>query len=69
MIMIMFKKRGHCVFLISNKIISDKWYIFENFTLSSMFVFKEAFLGFDKYRNFQSDNFHYYSEYSNFSFN
>ena len=54
---------GHCVILIS-----DKWYIYENFSLSSKFLLKGAFLIFGRYNNFQLDNFHYNSEYSNFSY-
>ena len=42
---------------------------FENFSLSSKFLLKEAFLNFGRYKNFQLDTFHYNSEYSNFSYN
>ena len=51
---------GDCLLLIS-----DEWLIYENFSLSSKLL-KEAFLIFGRYNNFQLDNFHYNSEYSNF---
>ena len=57
------EKGGHCVLLIS-----DEWWIYENFGLSSKLL-KEAFLIFGRYNNFQLDYFHYNSEYSNFSCN
>ena len=49
------KKRGgqHCVLLIS-----DKWYMYENCSLSGKFLLKETFLSFGRYNNFQLDNFH-----------
>ena len=55
---------GHCVFLIS-----DESQIYANFSLASMFLFKESFLRFGKHNNLQSDNFQYNSEYSNSSYN
>ena len=67
MILIIILKRrgvGHCVLLIG-----DKWYIYENFSLSSKFLLKEAVLSFGRYNNLQLDNFHYNPEYSNFSYN
>ena len=67
MIMIVNKKGGggHCVFLIS-----DKWWINENFSLSSKFLLKGAILSFGRYNDFRKlDNFHYNSEYRNFSYN
>ena len=62
---IMMKKWGDglCGFLII-----DKWYIYENFGLSSKFLLKEAFLIFGSYNNFQLDNSHHNSEYSHFSY-
>ena len=36
--------------------------------LSTKFLFKEAFLSFGRYSNFQSGNFHYNSEYIIFSY-
>ena len=48
---------------------NNKLYIDDNFGLSRKFLAMEAFLSFGKYLNFQSNNFHYNSEYSNFSYN
>ena len=64
MIIIIIRKGAHCILPIS-----DKWWIYENFSLSSKLLLKEAFLNFGRYNNFQLDNFHYNSEYSNFSYN
>ena len=40
-----------------------------NFRFLNKFLLREAFLSFGRYNNFHLDNFHYNSEYSNFSYN
>ena len=47
---------------------NDKWYIYENFSLSSKFLVEQTFLSFGKYNNFPTDNFQYNCKYSNYSY-